>query len=481
MDFLLPVLLPCPLCSAQQQLSAQTAALHLWKQEKTKTHYRPHRYSASLNDLPNENKNVVDGIYRAEPYFVENVGDVEATMETLFSEDKTIENRSRTLPLLKRRHPTKDRYSEFLRLCEHVECLVDLSVQKRGYQNDMLPSKALTRKTRRALIRDNEKGDMNILFQNSRRISGKYKENKENVLNGGEILLSDDLLVRSLRDANNLRSPLPLEGSALQTFMQKHQNNPQNYYVWTELDKSRYRSRFFPMRKHDLVRDDMAFRSYRKNNSISTLEHETVSHTKLLPRRNVSTPDPRTDSKVSLLLCQKDIYESQEEAVDVDEAIKRYRYDKCAQINQINMGSDSQLLQKSSMDEEFHSLQDSGHHFQNPNSPSHASSSHLVTTEEGYHPHSILISSLPPIPPPRRRDRSRSKNRKENHHQISPNSSDHSGKKSSHAVRNLQKSKNSSHSSSRHMKPHQGDHGKNRMKNNPIFPSQKLVVRHHSR
>ena len=79
MDFLLPVLLPCPLCSAQQQLSAQSAALHLWKQENSNTTRRPRRHSSSLNDLPSsEHRNAVDGIYRAEPYFIENVGEVEA-------------------------------------------------------------------------------------------------------------------------------------------------------------------------------------------------------------------------------------------------------------------------------------------------------------------------------------------------------------------------------------------------------------------
>ena len=85
-----------------------------------------------------------------------------------------------------------------------------------------------------------------------------------------QVLLSDDLLVRSLRDANNLRSPVPLEGSSLNTFIQNHQNNPKNYYVWTEPDLSRYRSRFLPMRNHDLVRDDMAFRSYRKQHHVNS-------------------------------------------------------------------------------------------------------------------------------------------------------------------------------------------------------------------
>ena len=379
---------------------------------------------------------------------------------------------------MKRKNSKKDRYSEFLRLCEHVECLVDLSVQKSGYQNNMLPSKALTRKTRKTLMKENEKGDKNIFLQNSRNTSIEFEEDKENLTNGREILLSDDLLVRSLRDANNLRSPLPLEGSTLQTFMQKHQNNPQNYYVWTELDKSRYRSRFFPMRKHDLVRDDMAFRSYRKNNSISSLEQDSSSNTKFSVAKCVSTKatSPKND-KVSLLLCQKDIYESQEVAVDVDEAIKRYKYDEIQRVNHLKTGAGSQLQQKSSVDGERH-----GHtpHFQNPNSPS-SSLLQKVTTEADHHPHSILISSLPPIPPPRRRDRSRSKNRKENHHQRSPNSSEHSGKKSSNSGRNSQKAKSSPHSSARHGKHHQSENGKNRMKNNPIFPSHKLVVRHHSR
>ena len=481
MDLLLPVLLPCPLCSAQQQLSAQTAAIHLWKQEQTKTTRRPHRQSSSLNDLYNaEPRNIVDGIYRAEPYFIENVGEIEAPMEISGPMEQTVQQRSRTLPILKRRNSRKDRYSEFLRLCEHVECLVDLSVQKSGYQNNMQPSKALTRKTRKTLIKENEKGDKNIFLQNLKNASEKFSENKENVSINREILLSDDLLVRSLRDANNLRSPLPLEGSALQTFMQKHQNNPQNYYVWTELDKSRYRSRFFPMRKHDLVRDDMAFRSYRKNNSISSLEHEKLPSTKLSSPKSILNPTASSKSdQVSLLLCQKDIYESQEVAVDVDEAIKRYRYDEDAKVSRLSMVAGSPPLRKNLVDEEHQVLD---HHFRNPNSPSHVSSSfQKMATEADPHPHSILISSLPPIPPPRRRDRSRSKTRKENHNQKSPNSSDHPGKKLSPALRNSSKSKTSSHSSGRHGKHHQNDNGKNRMKNNPIFPGHKLVVRHHSR
>ena len=478
MDFLLPVLLPCPLCSAQQQLSAQSAALHLWKQENSKTTRKPRRHSSSLNDLSSsEPRNAVDGIYRAEPYFIENVGEVETLSEINDRNNKNFQQRSQTLPILRRRNSRQDRYSEFLKLCEHVECLVDLSVQKSGNQNNMQPSKALTRKTRKTLIKENEKGDKNIFLQNSRNTSTRLGENKENMSINREILLSDDLLVRSLRDANNLRSPLPLEGSALQTFMQKHQNNPQNYYVWTELDKSRYRSRFFPMRKHDLVRDDMAFRSYRKNNSISSLEQDVLSKPKVSSIKNIPSAitSPKSD-QVSLLLCQKDIYESQEVAVDVDEAIKRYKYDKGTCLS---MGAGSPPSQKNLMDGEHHSPE---RPFRNPNSPSHASSSlQKMTIEEVHHPHSILISSLPPIPPPRRRDRSRSKNRKENRHQKSSNSSDQSGKKSSSDGRNSQKSKSSSYSSGHQRKHHQTDNGKSRMKNNPIFPGHKLVVRHHSR
>ena len=513
MDYLLPVLLPCPLCSAQQQMSAQTAAAHLWNQERTKRRHRSNRPSASMNDLSSTKsmKKMTDGVYRAEPYFIENVGDVEVSNRpkmrrgiSPYNNDVYDSEKSVTLPAIVRRekysvNKKADKYSNFLRLCEHVECLVDLSVkkQRRNYA-EYLPSKALTRKTRKTLIKENEKGDMNKLVKNSDR---QLQRNPRTHLSNTsvtpdigcnhEVLLSDDLLVRSLRDANNLRSPVPLEGSTLQTFMQVHQNNPKNYYVWTELDKSKYRSRFLPMRNHDLVRDDMAFRSYRKNHHVDSNitnanENSIVAKVQSENHNQIDNSLPNDDGSVSLLLCQKDIYESQEVAVDVDEAIKRCRLDAKSERS-INSEVGSQRSQKNSraMDS-VDSLHQYNQRFQNQNSESFHSDS------KDHHPHSIVVSSLPPIPPPRRRSRSRSKNQKEDKHpqghQTSPiltSDQKHSEKKSSHAVRSPQKLKgHSSHASSRQHrgKHHKGEHGKKiQTKNNPIFPDRKLVVRHHSR
>ena len=122
MDILLPVLLPCPLCSAQQQLSAQTAAIHLWKNERAKSRRKSNRQSPSLKDLSNiATKKIKDGIYRAEPYFIENVGEVEVCQPSkghFFPHGRSMEQRSRTLPILKRRNVSTDRYTEFLKLCE---------------------------------------------------------------------------------------------------------------------------------------------------------------------------------------------------------------------------------------------------------------------------------------------------------------------------------------------------------------------------
>ena len=112
MDYLLPVLLPCPLCSAQQQVSAQTAAAHLWNQERTKRRHRSNRPSASMNDLSSTKsmKKMTDGIYRAEPYFIENVGDVEVSNRSntrrgisAFDNDVYDSEKSLSLPAIVRR------------------------------------------------------------------------------------------------------------------------------------------------------------------------------------------------------------------------------------------------------------------------------------------------------------------------------------------------------------------------------------------
>ena len=482
MDALLPVLLPCPLCSAQQQLSAQTAAKHLRKQECRKVKNKYNQQSASLNDLYEfQTRKVVNGIYRAEPYFVENMAE-DARISNVKGNAKEMP-RFRTLPLLRPKTGSKDRYTEFLKLCEHVECLVDacyVECKTRDDYNDNIPSKALTRKTRKTLIKDNDKGDISHLLQKSKTSAVEKADRnqiQQTTAQHSEVLLSDDLLVRSLRDANNLRSPLPLEGSSLQTFMQNHQNNPKSYYVWTEPDYSRYRSRFLPMRNHDLVRDDMAFRSYRKNGSLCS-EDEKSSKAKSYFKQTHSYQNLiNSVDGASLLLCQQDIYESQEDAIDVDDAIQHYPFGRRRKIGNTNLGIGSSKLQKNVTGEVVESFFPGLHHSEEPNFFSYPAGQ----TEEVHHPHSIVVSSLPPIPPPRRRDRSRSKPRTESHLQTSPNPSDHLGKKSSHLGRSSRKSKEKSHVSNRHGKHHQSANGKHRLRSNLILPDNRLVVRHHSR
>jgi hypothetical protein len=138
-----------------------------------------------MNDLSSTKnmKKMTDGIYRAEPYFIENVGDVEVSNRPKmrkdiypldnYCHDFKEEPKSLTLPAIVRREKYSvnnkaDKYSNFLRLCEHVECLVDLSVkkQRRNYA-EYLPSKSLTRKTRKTLMKENEKGDINKLAKSS--------------------------------------------------------------------------------------------------------------------------------------------------------------------------------------------------------------------------------------------------------------------------------------------------------------------------
>ena len=103
-----------------------------------------------------------------------------------------------------------------------------------------------------------------------------------------ERVVTDDVVVRSIRDANDSRisKRLDFDGINEKTFQ-----NSQSHYVWMEPDKYKYRSRFLPMRWPDLVLDDMAYRRYR------------------------SQSEGRQPHRIA--------YKSQEEAVDVDEAISK--------------------------------------------------------------------------------------------------------------------------------------------------------------
>lgn len=74
----------------------------------------------------------------------------------------------------------------------------------------------------------------------------------------------DDLFRRMLRDMDrkgSLPALLPQPDGAARRI------DP-SQYVWAELDRERYRSRFLPMRIHDLVRDDCAYRRWRRETQI---------------------------------------------------------------------------------------------------------------------------------------------------------------------------------------------------------------------
>ena len=141
--------------------------------------------------LPFDSEKFVPGTYTTDSgdlCFIENVGEVEVsqTSQNMFSPYKSIMgDKARTLPILKHTHSNNDRYTEFLKLCDHVECLVDMSVQEQfcPKKNNMI-SKALTRKTRKALMKDNEKGDINRILRYSNynvRSRDKQKLNQQTV------------------------------------------------------------------------------------------------------------------------------------------------------------------------------------------------------------------------------------------------------------------------------------------------------------
>ena len=109
-------------------------------------------------------------------------------------------------------------YNEFVKLCQHVELLLE--------------------KTRIKLIATEEKSNIKEVHADD----------------------NDDFWQRSLKDANrNPSNPFDTNGF-LATF-----STTENHYVW-RTPRDKYKSQFFPMRQHDLVRDDLAFRKLNNNN-----------------------------------------------------------------------------------------------------------------------------------------------------------------------------------------------------------------------
>lgn len=159
-DDLLPVLLPCALCCAQQQLTASLVAHQL-------------QQSASQGLL--------------------------APPQTESSQ-----------------------YSEFLSLCQHVECLVEKSMARMN-STASSPALAITSPVKAAEVKKS---------------------------------IDDDMRLRSLRDSN--RRPI-IKPMQQQTFTNNH-------YVWRNEHSrdDKYKSRFHPMRNCDPVRDDLAVRSLLK-------------------------------------------------------------------------------------------------------------------------------------------------------------------------------------------------------------------------
>lgn len=103
-----------------------------------------------------------------------------------------------------------EKYSDFLQLCEHVECMIEKSIATLNPDNE---------DARSAAVR----------------------------------VFEDDMRTRSLRDAN--RSPSPNKR------IPRSASTP-SHYIWKGQQRhdDKFSSHFFPMREHDLVRDDLAVR-----------------------------------------------------------------------------------------------------------------------------------------------------------------------------------------------------------------------------
>jgi len=127
-------------------------------------------------------------------------------------------------------------YNEFVKLCKHVELLLEKSRAKLVSTDEEKP------KTKEIQVDD------------------------------------DDFWHRSLKDANrNPSDPFDTNGF-LANF-----STTENHYVWRTTPILQYRSHFNPMRQHDLVRDDLAVRKL--NNKAATAVAEK-------PARPNSLEDP---------------------------------------------------------------------------------------------------------------------------------------------------------------------------------------------
>lgn len=129
----------------------------------------------------------------------------------------------------------EQRYNEFIELCQHVECMVEKSMEEMsGWRSQSLPRS----------------------------------------LNP----LRDDMCVRNVRDAN--RSPSPVRNQDI-----KSDRLSQGHYAWRRPDEERkYRSQFLPMKVHDLVRDDYAVRRLLKATRASDWQRRDKSpdHSKVV-------------------------------------------------------------------------------------------------------------------------------------------------------------------------------------------------------
>ncbi len=70
----------------------------------------------------------------------------------------------------------------------------------------------------------------------------------------------DDLFRRLVRDANSTPDARSRHRGPRDSAEGLQGPTSAGHYAWAEPDGDRYRSRFLPMRRHDLVRDDMAYR-----------------------------------------------------------------------------------------------------------------------------------------------------------------------------------------------------------------------------
>lgn len=162
----------------------------------------------------------------------------------------TQSQRSRSLPQNFDHHQL-GHYNEFLQLCQHVECMVEKSMQR------------LTQEGKN----DDDGGGVTSVAKDTKKLVD-----------------DDDMMLRSLRDAN--RSPAPLMKQMV------HQQTNKNHYVWKEAEDrppTKYKSQFFPMRNHDLVRDDLAVRRLIKPTGLSS--------TPALDRRPPPHPNHKSSSQ----------------------------------------------------------------------------------------------------------------------------------------------------------------------------------------